>query len=615
MAINLKFWKKESTKEPVLLNRGEVNGGIAGQTSVVGKAPSDPIASLTLDKIDSTYRREVNTRGIYLNAAYALEQLSQIVPPVKDKLNFWQSQISSLDWEVKTIENADKAKADKQREIVLNRFNRIANLKRAIKHLALFRFYGFSTCKIYDDSLATVNPWSVSRNVQWVGSEPPDYDYYLNALGNVNPNFKQLEKIESPNFAIVESDQSLLLALLRLAFKYREQDDAWDGNLSKAGRNQLIIQTPPMSNLSEEQKTRLGLLLESLSDGQSGWLEMLDGQTENKITRIEPPPAIPHYKDRLTELKNDITSLIASSTLNNGTGATGLGSNVAESHAETLKALVMQDALSISEALDAAITVPVLLDAGLIAEGETPLVYFQISQRKENDAKGALELAKMARDAGKQIPTERLSEMTGMELEDYSAPNADPFATPAVPQPAEETEQPEQVTETPAATVEPLNGAQVTSLVGVIAEVTGGKMPLESAKAIIQAAFPAISEETLRAIISPLEGFKPALSESFQNRETERKVSEYLTENELENIDKSLLQAIENLAAKFLGDEAPIDEKWISDLQEAIKKLTPDLVSVEDIQKRLEEEMTNAAKGAIAAKVGEAVAKKTIEAA
>jgi len=441
-------------------------------------------------------------------------------------MNFWQSQISSLDWEIKILEGADETKAAKQKEIVLNRFNKFANLKRAIKHLALFRFYGFSACKITENSLATVNPWSVSRNVQWLGSTAPDYEYYLNTLGLVNPNFSQLEKIIAPDYAIVESDQSLLLALLRLAFKYREQDDAWDGNLAKAGRNQLIIQTPPMSNLTDTQKTNLGLLLESLSEGQSGWLEMLDGQTENKITRIEPPPAIPHYKDRLTELKNDITSLIASSTLNNTTGATGLGSNVAENHAETLKALVMQDALSISEALDAAITIPALQNEGLIAEGETPLVYFQISQRKENDAKGAFELAKMAREAGKQIAADRLSEMTGLELEDYNAP------------------------------------------------------------------------------IVP----------TFQNRETE-KVSEYLTQKELEGIDKNLLAAIENLSIKYMDDNTPIDEAWLTQLQDAIKTLTPDLISVEAIESKLAAEMQKAAKDAIAAKIGESAAKKTIKAA
>lgn len=52
---------------------------------------------------------------------------------------------------------------------------------------------------------------------------------------------------------------------------------------------------------------------------------------------------------------------------------------------------------------------------------------------------------------------------------------------------------------------EALNGAQITSLVDVITQVGTGALPKETAKAIIAAAFPTISQDVINAIIDPVE--------------------------------------------------------------------------------------------------------------
>lgn len=607
----LEYFKKSSA---IVANREPKGSGAGGivEKAVKSKTPSDPVAGLTLDKIDTTYRREVETKGLFLNASYALDQMARLCSPLAEVFNFWSSSLAVLDWEIKTIEGADEKQAEKQKQIVSERFNRFANLKKAIKHLAVHRFNGVSACKVSEESLAIVPPWAVVQNVAWQGSTAPDYQYYFNPDGLASPDFRKLERLEAPDYVLVESDQSILLALLRLALKYREADDSWDSNLSNAGRNQIILTTPPQSSLTETQKTNLESLLISLSEGNSGWLEEIDPSAPIKIQRIESCPALGLYKDRLACLRTDIISLIASSTLNNQTGATGLGSNVAEQHATTLQTLVVQDAGAISEALDSAITIPALVDAGEIDPGETPLVYFRLSQRKESDAKGALELAAMARQAGRDIEEGQLKEMTGLELVAYTASAsgiqqapADPWKTVEAPQ-----ESPPASTDAqPLQTQEALNGAQVTSLVGVIAEVTGGRMPLESATAIIQSAFPAISSENLTKITTPLRGFEPKAEAIVTNSEPAEapKSSEYLTKKELEDIDANLLKAIENLTAKYMADDNPVDEDWIASLQKAIESLTPDLVDVSAIEKKLEEEMTKSAKAVIAKKTAKVV--------
>jgi hypothetical protein len=61
-----------------------------------------------------------------------------------------------------------------------------------------------------------------------------------------------------------------------------------------------------------------------------------------------------------------------------------------------------------------------------------------------------------------------------------------------------------------------LNGAQVTSLVGIVDKLALGQLPSDGAKALIQAAFPAMPLALVETMISSMEGFvpKPAAEES-----------------------------------------------------------------------------------------------------
>jgi capsid protein len=54
-----------------------------------------------------------------------------------------------------------------------------------------------------------------------------------------------------------------------------------------------------------------------------------------------------------------------------------------------------------------------------------------------------------------------------------------------------------------------LNGAQVQALTQLIAAVSQGQIPAETAKATIAAAFPLMTEQQISAMMKPLAGFKP----------------------------------------------------------------------------------------------------------
>ena len=54
-----------------------------------------------------------------------------------------------------------------------------------------------------------------------------------------------------------------------------------------------------------------------------------------------------------------------------------------------------------------------------------------------------------------------------------------------------------------------LNGAQVTSLADLVTKAANGEMPIATAKAVANAAFPLMTEDELKAIFDPLDGFTP----------------------------------------------------------------------------------------------------------
>lgn len=72
-----------------------------------------------------------------------------------------------------------------------------------------------------------------------------------------------------------------------------------------------------------------------------------------------------------------------------------------------------------------------------------------------------------------------------------------------------------------AAAQEALNGAQVTSIVTLATQVSTGAIPIETAYAIAQAAFPAIPTETLDRVFNPLRNFTPEAPSGTNQSSTE----------------------------------------------------------------------------------------------
>jgi len=104
----------------------------------------------------------------------------------------------------------------------------------------------------------------------------------------------------------------------------------------------------------------------------------------------------------------------------------------------------------------------------------------------------------------KLVPTSKVIELMNAEkifALDLDADETDDSVEPALGLPEGEALQPTD----DDYQSEALNGAQVSSLVEIIAQITAGLIPKDSAAAIIKAAFPTFTDELIAKIISPIQ--------------------------------------------------------------------------------------------------------------
>lgn len=150
-------------------------------------------------------------------------------------------------------------------------------------------------------------------------------------------------------------------------------------------------------------------------------------------------------------------------------------------------------------------------EANIQAERETLASAGILGQPEDPEA----ELVVEAGAVGPQGGAESGATSPGVGAGKKPAP-ASPVGAPAVPgapgQPVPAAPGPAGGAGATAVQDTALNGAQVTSLQEIVASVAAKQLPAESAKAMILAAFPRLTPETVNAIVDPAASFTPALT-------------------------------------------------------------------------------------------------------
>lgn len=391
------------------------------------KAPwSDPLASLKASTIETDHRLSVN-KGLYATPAWCFHELSRTCSMLGDKVRFWKAQIAALEWHVAIAkdaqeenDDADPAKverAKRQAEVLTAAYEKISNLKAAIKHLATARFYGYAALRKTDTALQVVDPWNIIRDLQWTGDTPPSMLWYWNPKARTVFTKSEMPEMTPAEYVIRECEDPSMLELMRLAFRANSVMDFREKNLEEAAKNQVIILTGanmPASGSTEH--TNLIAALQAARKGESAVIAKGDPSCPTEVHKMDASKGLPFYTQTLENIDQAMTKAVTGGMLTMLSMPQGIGAGASSVQADTLRTLVADEAADISEALQNGIDRPLLEKAGLLAKGERPLAYFELSNRQEIDPKGNAELLAEIKAAGFDVDEAQAAEMLGMPV-------------------------------------------------------------------------------------------------------------------------------------------------------------------------------------------------------
>ena len=555
-----------------LLNRAAdaVSSGFSkGRPKEPADYMGDPLSSLSVDLIRRTYRSNLN-RGEFTRPTFALHEAARVCPIIVDKVSFWSASISGLDWSIHQTgfdkkDDSERNLAKKQAETLRSAYDQM-DVKATLRHLALAKFYGYSVLVKKGYALEPLDWWNLLRDGRYGGW------YWNGDLAKVTAyrNTNGLKALPLEQMVMREVEDNLLLVALSIFFEYDKLNNWWNLNLEQESKRQVLI----LAGNGIVDKDAFKAAASDISDGRSGWLEK-GGYSGGPTTEVMFPPAsrgLGNFDIRAKVLDETLTKALTGGVLSMLTSP-GSGTLAGSVHSETLHTIIGAEAAAISAILQDQYDRPILEEAGLLKEGERPLAYFELTNRRVIDPGTIINWAASLATAQYRIDLDELSERTGMKLiEAPTQPTDTAGLEPILPEGGGGLDNLKQVpSENVAATA--LNGAQVASLLDVVQQVGAKQLPSETAAQVIKSAFPTLNDATVKAMLGPLKSFTPAAPEELTNRAAE---SIGVPESWLGPVRKLL----NDIAAKAPAEITP---EYIESTLAEVKNRLPELFGEMDI--------------------------------
>ena len=382
----------------------------------------DPLASLSVDRIRRTFRDNLN-RGEYAWPCFTFHEAARVCPIIVDKVSFWTASVSGLDWSIHQTgfdkkDEAERARAKKQADCLRAAYDRM-DVKAALRHLALAKFYGFSVLVKKGYELEPLDWWNLLRDGRYG-------DWYWNGDLKKSSAFKQpsdLPKLPLDQMILREVEDNLLLVSLAMFYEYDKLNGWWNLNLEQESKRQVVI----LAGNGILDKEAFKQAAADMSDGKPGWLEK-GGYSGGPTTEVIFPPAsrgLGNFDIRAKVLDETLTKALTGGVLSMLTSP-GSGTLAGSAHTETLHTIIGAEAAAISAILQDQYDRPILEDAGLLEPDERPLAWFELTNRRIIDPGTIINWAAQLATARYRIDLDELSERTGMKLIEAPEQQTDP---------------------------------------------------------------------------------------------------------------------------------------------------------------------------------------------
>jgi len=351
---------------------------------------------------------EQGQRGIYPDLQWLyrfIEKRDATLRACKRKL---LGRLNGFEWGIKIIDELPAGKdaiAEEQKQFLRQSYERIDNLKEAIKHLGLAEFRGYAHLEPHwrkDGESYEMHHLEPVPQWHWVKDGLyGDWKFVEDATASDLHG----DPIDPASFVIREIDDPVNeIALVSFVRKQLSQKD-WDGFIENFGIPYTFIILP--ENVGEDDKAEYDTVVQSMIADSRGVLPAgSDIKTADVKTAGDP------FKKHL-DYQDDQIVLSVTGSLLTMLAKSGSGTLAGNAHEETFDSIGKALAKSIAETLQEQI------DKRLIAErwpNEEVYAYFDFETEDEEEVGEIIDHASKLHSAGYSMEAEELSERTGYTI-------------------------------------------------------------------------------------------------------------------------------------------------------------------------------------------------------
>ncbi|MBK8477458.1 MAG: DUF935 family protein [Opitutaceae bacterium] len=354
---------------------------------------------------------EEGERGAYAGLMWAYRFLEKRQATLRGLKRLRGAALGKLDWDIKLVDTggdaAAAAEAQAHAQALRSAYDRIENIRQAVRFLALAEFRGFAHLeKRYEGDnpalpvvrLDPVDQWHWCRDT-YLGP----WQYNARAAATTRG-----EAVELSHFIVREVEDPINeIALLAFAAEGLGKKD-WAGFVEVFGIPPLFGELPP--DMGDDKKAALFQeMMEAVIGDMRGTIP-----SGAKIHTVgEGARGVNPFRDFLEYFKEEIVLAGTSGKLTMLSSPTGIGSGPTDAHQDAFDDLAQAEAGEISEIFQEQFDKPLLAQ---LFTGRRVLAYFELAAEDKADIGQVLDHALKASQAGMRIDLAQLSEKTGYKL-------------------------------------------------------------------------------------------------------------------------------------------------------------------------------------------------------
>lgn len=364
--------------------------------------PTDPLRNLTPDSAQALL--QAGERGDYATLQWAYRLVEKRDPVLTALVARYEGGLLKLDWTIKTLAGADPALARAQAAALRAAYDRLDNLRDALRFLVLARFRGFAHLELWRDAegevahLEPVPQWYWTR----AGHRGPwAYDASAGlARGELVP-------LDPARFLVREVDRPVDELALLVHLRRTRCQDQWDEFLEVYAVPAMFVIGP--AGVPPDIEDQLIRQIGEVIGNSRGYLPYGSQLATVPFTGRGVNP----FRTYLKALDEALV-LAATGGKLSVLSEPGVGQQAGQVHWQVWREIMQAEAMQLSETLQRQFDAPFLARR---FPGQPVLAYFELCAAEETDVGAVVDHAARLAAAGYRLDPAQLSEKTGYRLE------------------------------------------------------------------------------------------------------------------------------------------------------------------------------------------------------